>query len=180
MSFVTEHKRKIEELNYFLKNRTELRLKANGGNSLLLAYPPKEEKQYINFLREAYGDKAVFINCAELFTQFISQIGIEESIALYKGFGSAFFKDDDSDDLTYYDMIISAIVNEGNADKIPFLIRTGALYGTGIDNVSIIEHTDIMHLNNPLVVCYPSTNEDERILFLGTKPASKYRCYLIY
>lgn len=180
MSFATEHKRKIEELNYFFKNQTELKLKANGGNSLLFAYPPKEEKYYLKFLKEAFSEQAVFIDCAKLFTQFIDETGVEDSIMLYKEFGSQFFKDDESDDLTYFDMIIQAIVDEGNNDKIPFLIRTGTLYGTGIDNVSIIEHKDIMNLNNPLVVCYPAIKNDDQIMFLGVKPSSKYRCHLIY
>jgi len=59
------------------------------------------------------------------------------------------------------------------------LVRTGALYGTGIENVNIMEHATVMSLDQPLVFFYPSTLENDNLLFLNFKLASKYRCTLI-
>ena len=64
-------------------------------------------------------------------------------------------------------------------DRIPFLIRTGCLYGTGIENVNIMEHASVMALQHPLVICYPSTYSEGNIFFLSFKPASTYRCTLV-
>jgi hypothetical protein len=76
-------------------------------------------------------------------------------------------------------MIISQIEEACLDDKIPFLIRTGCLFGTGIDNVNIMEHKMVMALKHPLVIFYPSKIEDDNIFFLNFKPASKYRCTLV-
>jgi len=53
------------------------------------------------------------------------------------------------------------------------------LYGTGIENVNIMEHKDVMQLKHPLVIFYPSKISEDNILFLNFRPASKYRCTLV-
>ena len=77
------------------------------------------------------------------------------------------------------DLIISAINDAYQKGKIPVLIRTGSLYGKGIENVNIMEHKTVMGLNNPLVILYPSKIENENFYFLNFKLASKYRCTVI-
>ena len=64
-------------------------------------------------------------------------------------------------------------------NKIPFLLRTGSLYGTGIENVHIMEHPSVMNQPQPLVIFYPSRFADNNIFFLNFKTASKYRCILV-
>jgi hypothetical protein len=59
------------------------------------------------------------------------------------------------------------------------LIRTGCLYGTGIENVNIMEHKIITKLSHPLIIFYPSKIQSDNLLFLNFKQASKYRCALI-
>jgi len=41
-----------------------------------------------------------------------------------------------------------------------------------------MEHPSIMSLSHSLVLFYPSKIEDENLLFLNFKSASKYRCTL--
>jgi len=64
-------------------------------------------------------------------------------------------------------------------DKVPVLINTGALYGTGIHNIHIMENEIVMKAAQPLIILYPATIEPDRIMFLGKHPASKYRCMII-
>jgi len=53
------------------------------------------------------------------------------------------------------------------------------VFGTGIENVNIMEHKFVMSLQHPLVIFYPSKIENDNIYFLNFKPASKYRCTLV-
>jgi hypothetical protein len=88
------------------------------------------------------------------------------------------FHSDDSE-VDLFDLIIGEIERACQNGKIPFLIRTGCLYGTGIENVNIMEHKTVMALSHPLVIFYPSRIEGDSIYFLNFKPASKYRCTLV-
>ncbi len=181
MSFSTDNRQKFEDLEFHLNNRDALRRQANGGNSVLFSYPPDEENEYIAKAQELYGDKAVFIDIAKLFVEFIDNDGWEDFKDYYKDYKNTphvvFKSEDPEPDL--FKLIISAIEKASADDKIPMLIRTGVLYGTGIENVNIMEHSSIMNLSHSLVLFYPSKIEDENLLFLNFKSASKYRCTLI-
>ena len=89
------------------------------------------------------------------------------------------FKSDDGEDIDFFDSIMNAIQKAFDAGKTPFLTRTGILYGTGIENVNIMEHKVVMTCNQPLVIFYPARIEKDNLYFLNFKPASKYRCTLI-
>jgi len=84
---------------------------------------------------------------------------------------------EESDDL--FKEIILQIKNAYNDNKVPVLINTGALYGTGIHNIHIMENEVVMRAALPLIILYPATTEPDRIMFLGKQPASKYRCMII-
>jgi hypothetical protein len=87
---------------------------------------------------------------------------------------------DEEEEGSLFCHIISSIREAIKAGKLPILIRTGALYGTGIDNVNIMQHPDVMRFDQPLIVFYPAVFKSESELdFLGVKPASKYRCKLV-
>jgi hypothetical protein len=158
-----------------------LRLQANGGNSILFSYTPHEEHLYIEKAKELYADKAVFIDVSKLLVQFIDEDGWNSFQEYYNDFKNTphlvFRSDDPSTDL--FDLIIGEIEKACQNDQIPFLIRTGCLFGTGIENVNIMEHRAVMNLPHPLVIFYPSKIEDDNIYFLNFKPASKYRCTLV-
>lgn len=181
MSFLTDNKQKFEDLAFQLSHRDTLRRQANGGNSILFTYAPDEENEYIKRAKELYEGKAVFIDISKLLVAFIDQDGWEDFKAYYQDYkdtpGVIFNTKSEEPDL--FKLIIEAIEKSSAEGKIPMLIRTGALYGTGIENVNIMEHASVMNLSQPLVFFYPSRLEDDNLYFLNFKPASKYRCTLI-
>jgi hypothetical protein len=181
MSYITDHHQKFSDLRSHIEHQDQLRRQANGGNSILFSYPPDEEQQYIKKAEGLYSDKAIFIDVSKLLVQFIDEDGWEPFKEYYNDFKSTphkiFRSDDPSIDL--FDLIISEIVKACQNDKIPFLIRTGCLYGTGIENVNIMENKAVMNLPHPLVIFYPSKIENDNIYFLNFKLASKYRCMLV-
>ncbi|MEH1009211.1 hypothetical protein VDP25_15840 [Winogradskyella sp. ECml5-4] len=186
MAYLDDHKAKIENLKITLhaSNQTQLSREANGGRSILFTYPPNEEELYLNKLKEELdSNQFTFINVAELLVSFIEQDGWEDFKNYYLDFKDTphvvFNSDDPTPDLM--DLIINEIKNAEKNDKIPVLIRTGALYGTGIENNNIMEHGFVMRLKKPLVIGYPSKYEKatDTLLFLNFKHANNYRCTVI-
>ena len=181
MPYITDHKQKFEDLDFHIMNQDQLRRQSNGGNSILFLYPPNEECLYIEKARELYRDKAVFIDVSKLLVQLIDGDGWDSFRDYYNDFKNTphlvFRSDDPSVDL--FDMIIREIETACTDDRFPILIRTGCLYGTGIENVNIMEDKVVMTLKHPLVIFYPSRIDEENLYFLNFKPASKYRCTLV-
>jgi len=181
MSYINDNKQKFDDLKFNIDNQDQLRKQANGGNSILFSYPPDEEHLYIERAKELYQDKASFIDISQLFVQYIDQEGWESFKDYYNDFHNTphlVFKSDDSS-VDLFDLIIQAIKQACANNKIPFLVRTGCLYGTGIENVNIMENKAVMSLQLPLVLFYPSRVDDDTLYFLNFKPASKYRCILV-
>jgi len=181
MSFTTDHKQKFEDLAFQIKNQDRLRLQANGGNSIIFSYPPEEESLYLEKAADIFGDEVVFIDVAKLLVDFIDKEGWDEFKTYYESLSTTphiVFKSSDPE-MDLFDMIIEGISTALADSKIPILIRTGVLLGTGIENVNIMEHAVVMHSAHPLVIFYPSTIKDDTLLFLNFKPASKYRCVLV-
>ena len=184
MAYLEDHKAKFENLKVSLnlQNRDQLRRKANGGNSIIVTCPPEEETLYIQKFEELNSEQTYsFVDVAKLLVEFIDLDGWADFENYYNDFKDTphliFKSEDESTDLM--DLIISEINNADQKGKIPVLIRTGALYGAGIENVNIMEHKTVMGLNNPLVILYPSKIENENLYFLNFKLASKYRCTVI-
>jgi hypothetical protein len=181
MPYIADHKQKFADLDFNIDNPDQLRRQANGGNSILFSYQPDEENKYIEKAQELYSGKAEFIDISLLFVEYINKDGWIAFAEYYRDFKNTphkvFRSDDPETDL--FDMIISAIKKACDEDKIPFLIRSGCLYGTGIENVNIMEHREVMSLKRPLVIFYPSKISEDNIYFLNFKTASKYRCTLV-
>ena len=180
MSYTVDHQHKFTELANQLRNQNELRRKANGGNSILFTYPPQEEALYLEKAQEVLGETAVFVDVSRLLVEFIDELGWEAFAQHYETLRSDTHKVFNSEhDPDLFHRILGALTQADAAGKIPVLIRTGALLGTGIENVNIMEHSTIMNLSQPLVICYPATLTDEQLLFLNFKSASKYRCSVV-
>jgi hypothetical protein len=181
MPYITDHKQKFDDLHFHIDNQDQLRKQANGGNSILFSYPPNEELLYIEKAKELYQGEATFIDISKLLVNFIDEDGWDLFEEYYHDFQNTphliFRSNDTSIDL--FDLIINEIELACKNDAIPFLIRTGCLYGTGIENVNIMEHKTVMNLKHPLVIFYPSRIEDDNLYFLNFKLASKYRCTLV-
>jgi len=183
MSFETDHREKFQNLAVALakENRDNIRIEANGGNSVLFVYPPKDELKYIDKAKTNYPN-AEFIDVREALVEFIDSIGWDDFEDYYKSYQTEpenIFRDSD-DERKLESLIIEKIKTAISEDRLPFLIHTGALFGTGIENVHIMENSDVMKFGIPLVVFYPTDIQpDGQLKFLGVKPASKYRCKLV-
>ena len=181
MSYLLEHKQKFEALKFQITNQDQLRKQANGGNSILFTYPPNQEQEYLEKAQELYHQQAEFIDVSKLLVQAIDEDGWDAFEEYYKDFistPSKLFKSDDPE-TDLFDLIIQAIEQAVANDKIPMLVRSGCLFGTGIENVNIMEHKAVMKLSHPLVIFYPATVTDENVLFLNFKTASDYRCIVL-
>jgi len=175
---VNQVKRVVES-----NKRSEIRLNANGGNSILLVCPPDQEDSYIDTIKNTMGPEIYKI--IDLNTILVTYVQdnkkeIEESFELLKGSVHQIFKAPEGEvgpDL--YSCIMNEISDSFNADRIPVLINTGSLYGSDIENIHIMESEVVMKSSIPLVVLYPGTKEGDHIMFLSVRPASKYRCMIV-
>lgn len=182
MSFQIDHRKKLDSLMYQLDNIDELKRSANGGNTVLFTFPPDEEQEYIQLLKNHFQDKSEFIDIGSLFAKFIDSFeSMAEFEEVYKSLNpsSKIFKSDDPED-DLFDMIIQSIKQASDNEKIPILMHTGSIYGTGIENQNIMEDKLVMYeLNKPLIIMYPSTMKNDELYFLGVRKANKYRCTLV-
>jgi hypothetical protein len=184
MSFITDHRKKFDDLRYYLdaNDWSLIQQQANGGRSILLAYPPEEEDLYLEEAVKRLSDIAAFVEVNHLLVQYIDSMGWEEFQTYYQDYAatpSLVFKSD-GEEADLLDLIISKLQDIERQGRVPVLLRAGCLYGTGIENAMIMEHPAIMAFRQPLVILYPATlNEQKELKFLGFKNASRYRCVLI-
>jgi hypothetical protein len=163
--------------------RSEIRLNANGGNSILVVCPPEQEYRFIEVLNTSMGnDTYSIIDLNNLLISFIEQNKdlLQNSFELLKGSVHQIFKAPEGEigpDLFGY--ILYAIQKTFSENKIPVLIHAGALYGSGIDNIHLMESELVMKSNKPIIILYPASQEGEKLLFLNSRPASKYRCMIV-
>lgn len=175
---ILEAKRLVES-----DRRSEITHHAKGGNTILLVSEPMSEFEYIQQMKELLPSEAyTLIDLNECLVDFVNSNKAELE-GLYELLQSAthqIFKapvGEESNDL--FKEIIKKIQDTLLQDKVPVLINTGALYGTGIHNIHIMENEIVMKAALPLIILYPATIEPDRIMFLGKYPASKYRCMII-
>ena len=163
-TFQIEHNRLFGELREVLKTDiARITGKANGGRSILFVYPPEDDDAYIAYARENFNsDEYSFIDLRTLFTEFVSEQGIEQFQENYKEFGNEVFFSDNFYEETFFYYIIK-----------------GAIYGMGFSNINIMEHRIVMSAQLPLIAFYPATVDKDNINFLGKQIASKYRCIVI-
>lgn len=175
---ILEAKRLVES-----DRRSEIRLNANGGNSILIVCDPMKEPEYIEHLKDLFpADNFSIIDLNQCLVDFVTKHKAQ-LIELYDLLQSAtheIFKapaGEESNDL--FKEIITKIHDALKKDRVPVLVNNGALYGTGIHNIHIMENEIVMKAALPLIILYPATIEPDRIMFLGKHPASKYRCMII-
>lgn len=179
--YVAAQLKRLVEAN----RHSEIRLNANGGNSILVTCLPAEENNYIRVFQSAL-DKTRFqiIDLNELLVSFVenNKEELEKLFELLSGSIYQIFKSADSDeDNDLFSSIMLKIKQSIDDDKIPVLIRTGTLYGSGIESIHIMEHQIVMRSPIPLIILYPAVSEQDKIMFLSTltRPASKYRCMIL-
>jgi hypothetical protein len=175
---ITQLKRIVES-----DKRSEIRLSANGGNSILLVCPPELEFQFIEKLTELMP-KANYciIDINEMLISFVEdhKNDLDEMFDLLRGSVHQIFKapeGETSPDLFRH--VLFAIEQTFNEQKIPVLIHSGALYGSGIDNIHLMENELVMKSKFPLIILYPASQDGDQLMFLNSRPASKYRCMIV-
>lgn len=183
MSLNPEHtiaqvKRTVES-----EKRSEIRLNANGGNSILVVCPPDREIEFIKVIKkEMNTENYSVIDLNELLISFIEQnrAYIIDSFEVLKGSVHQIFKAPVGEiGPDFFTNILEAIQNVFAENKIPILIHSGTLYGSGIDNLHLMESAIVMKSSKPLIILYPAIQDGEQLMFLNSRPASKYRCMII-
>ncbi len=150
---------------------------------MLFMCPPLEEGEYIRLMKQNLdSERYAFIDLNELLVRFVDENEEEIMIKyeLLQNSSNQIFKlppGEEGNDL--FQMIIQAIVDVYDQNKIPVLIRVGALNGTDIENIHIMENKVVMQGKNPVIILYPAVKKNDEIMFLGIRPASKYRCMVI-
>lgn len=185
----SEMERKFEDLKTYLDDskRSIVKLHAQGGNSILFTYPPREEMKYLLELHKRYPE-ADYIDLSKLFVQYIDAPGIDSFINLYLEHDydpeNIFISEEEGID-DFYTLVMKEIEEASKKSEYIFVIRTGILYGTGMTDSKFLESELVSRLKKPIVVMYPSSldrsNESNpKLLFLGFAPASIYRSFPIY
>lgn len=174
---ITQVKRLVES-----DKRSEIRLNANGGNSILLICPPNLEYQFIGKLKEMMGAGYSIIDLNELLISFVesNKAHLDNMFELLQGSVNQIFKAPQGEtgpDL--FSIILSEIEKAFNEDNIPVMIHSGALYGSGIDSIHLMENEMVIKSKKPLIILYPATQDGDQLMFLNSRPASKYRCMIV-
>jgi hypothetical protein len=175
---ITQLKRLVES-----DKRSEILHLAKGGNSILVICDPYSELSYIQTLKQNLAkEKYCIIDLEEVLCQFISKN--KEDIKLLFELKANFYKDifkspRKSSRVDLFTLIINSINAAVDKNTIPVLVNMGVLYGTGIDNIHIMEDSAVMTSLKPLIILYPGTIDKERIMFLNSRPANNYRCMIL-
>jgi len=161
----------------------EIRLKANGGNSFMLICDPLQELIYINYLIELLPkSQYTIIDLNLLLIEFISKHK-DEIVVLFDQLQSSpnqiFKAPDGEDSQDLFKEIISHIKTVLTNKKVPVLVNTSSLFGSGISNINIMENEIVMKSSIPLLILYPATYDGDKLMFLGKVPGSKYRCLIV-
>ena len=80
---------------------------------------------------------------------------------------------------TFYSYMMSRIIETASKGVSPILVHTGVFYKMGFSNQNIMEDSNVMKFQRPLVFFYPAVIKNETIYFLDKQPASKYRCVVV-
>lgn len=164
-------------------SKSEISLNANGGNSILLVCPPDQEFKFIQLLRTMLDESNYsVIDLNKILISFVedNEPEIRDAFELLQGAVNQIFKTPEGEEgRDLFGLILSSIEKAYNENKIPVLIHSGALYGTGIDNLHLMESDLVMRSSKPLIILYPATHDGDKMMFLSTRPASKYRCMII-
>ena len=159
---VSKIEAKIKDLEQAVQayNKNNIKLSANGGNSILFMCPPVEESEYIAVMKKTLNsEKYMFLDMNDLLVKFVEENAdeIKMKFDFLRNSSNQIFKlpqGEEGNDL--FGMIIEEIVSAYDAGKIPVLIRVGALNGTDIENIHIMENKTVMNGKKPLVILYPA------------------------
>ncbi len=181
VNFDIDHNRLFGLLEEVLsQDLTQLKLDANGGNSILFVYPNEEDNLYVTEAKRRFNGNAIFVDVARALTDYQEEIGLETFKELEEELGVEVYYRKGATD-TFFEYLVNRISMGAQQDLPVFLIGTSAIAHKGFSNINIMEHPAVKTAKQPLVYFYPSVQEGDKIYFLGDKNhiASKYRCRVI-
>lgn len=177
-NYAVEHNRLMKDLKLAIHaDLAKLSVDANGGRSILFVYPPIDEESYIADAKAELSG-CDFIDLRQLYVEFIDNIGLDEFKESYQEFSTELFSSANFEE-TFHRSIMDAISDSFAQGRIPVLIHTGVIWGMGFSNIHIMEQDAVMHSSIPLVVFYPATIHQDKIMFLDHQVASHYRCVVV-
>lgn len=172
---------KFNEVNSSIKSgMSGLKSRAQGGNTIIVVYPPKEEERYFKEAKQRFPEREYkFLNLAKLFVNQVDEReGIDELVQeteLLEEIPKNYFCE------PFAKRIRAEIIETTETGKIPILKRVGILVNLITLN-RIIEDGAIMKLQKPLIVLYPGIYHEEggELYFLDSyRQASSYRAKVI-
>lgn len=169
----------VELSQVLRKGLSKMKPEAHGGNTILLVYLPQQETEYIKRAKEIYeGEDHRFINIATHLIDQVDNLGgpdsLVQEIELAGEIPKRFFKD------PFVERIKEEIIEAVGENKVPILIRVGALVGIVSLN-SILEDIKVLSLQEQIVVLYPGIyRSGGQLFFLDEhREASSYRAKII-
>ncbi len=179
-TYIQDHNRLFSDLTSVMgRDMACLTTKANGGRSILFVYPPEDEEKYIEEAKRIYTDGYEFIDLRKLFVDFVDSKGLDKFKRQFKNMGTEVFVSQNYSEGTFFSYMMKHIVEVAKKDVSPVLIHTGVIYKMGFSNQNIMEDSNVMKFQKPLVFFYPATLKNDIIYFLDKQPASKYRCVVV-
>ncbi len=159
---------------------TQLKLDANGGNSILFVYPNEEDHQYVAEAKRRFRDSAIFVDVAQTLTDYQEEMGMELFKELEDELGIEVYYRKGAKD-TFFECLAERIALAAGQGLPVFLVGTSAIANKGFSNIDIMEHPVVKTAPQPLVYFYPSVQDGDKLYFLGDKNhiASRYRCRVI-
>lgn len=182
MKHLNPHNAILELERLVSSNDSEIKLQANGGNSILLVCKPSEEINFISELHQLEASKYQIIDLNQVLVEFVD-IYDDELTDLLRDFQSSLdqiFKNDYIENPDLFHLIIDKVEQVFQDKKIPVIINTGVIYATHFDMLSLMESKTIMDAALPAVFLYPAEyNQNNQLEYLNTRIASEYRCKII-
>lgn len=182
MKHLNSHNAILELERLVSSNDSEIKLQANGGNSILMVCKPSEEINFISELHQLEPSKYQIIDLNQVLVEFVENN--KEDVAFYLEHLQAsldrIFKNDLDAQPDLFHLIIDKLEQVFQDNKIPVIINTGVIYATHFDMLSLMESKTIMDAALPAVFLYPAEyNQNNQLEYLNTRIASEYRCKII-
>ncbi|MGG5599591.1 hypothetical protein ACPDHJ_07305 [Myroides sp. C8-3] len=182
MTQLNPHNAVLELERLVSSNDSEIKLQANGGNSILVVCKPIEEINFIKELNQLDTFKYQIIDLNTILIKFIenNKEDIEFYLEHFQSSIDRIFKNDLDAQPDFFHLILEKIDQVYKKNKIPVIINTGVIYATHFDMLSLMESKTIMSAKFPAVFLYPAEyNQNNQLEYLNTRIASEYRCKII-
>lgn len=182
MKNLNPHNAILELERLVSSNDSEIKLQANGGNSILLVCKPTEEINFIKELNQLDITKYQIIDLNKVLIEFVENN--KEDVEFYfeklQSSLDRIFKNELESQPDLFHLILEKINQIYQDDKIPIIINTGVIYATHFDMLALMESNSIMNAVLPAVFLYPAEyNQNDQLEYLNTRIASEYRCKII-